>query len=217
MEHWTKACPCAVDSHMLQNGLKVMELPAGLMTGVRALKNLGLPVIVLHSLDLLGYLGNQCMQAFSPADRRHMHFGKSRGDILQLEPQNMEIAHLLLSGPSCQPFSTLGVQGYFRACNDFDNDRERCNPTHVHISTFLHFHISTFVYISTFINLYMFECLHLYMSHVICICLSIHIYIYIFPAFPHCIYIYSFPDFHISTVKFTSVHGMIMYVHIKLA
>ena len=114
MSAWIDACPAVVEPRVLQSGLKVAELPAGLLTGTRALKMLNVPVHVRHAYDVLKCLQKQSMAGFSAEDRCHMHFGRPVGDILALRPEQLEIVHLIISGPCCPPWSTLGSQGYLK-------------------------------------------------------------------------------------------------------
>ena len=109
-QRWEDACAMA-DLHKLGDGLLVAELPAGLLTGIRALKRMGVPVKVRHAYDTLPCLALQDMSGFSAEDRRHMFFGETDGDLLRLVPEEMELVHILLSGPSCQPWSTKGSGG----------------------------------------------------------------------------------------------------------
>ena len=111
MPSWIEECRSVMGSHVLPNGLKVAELPAGLMSGIRALKEVNIPVMVRHAYDICQCLKKQTMDGFSSEDQRNMYFGTLAGDLLKLTPEEMEIVHLLLSGPCCPPWSTLGTQG----------------------------------------------------------------------------------------------------------
>ena len=110
MPRWEDSCDIS-DLHQLRDGLLVAELPAGLLTGVRALKRMGVPVKLRHGYYILPCLAKQDVTAFSAENRRHMFFGRTNGDLLRLVPEDMELVHILLSGPSCQPWSTKGKGG----------------------------------------------------------------------------------------------------------
>ena len=110
MSDWVSSCHIA-NLPALRDGLKIAELPAGLLTGVRALKQMGVPVHVRHAYDILGCLKRQDLTDFSDIDRQNMFWGKLVGDILNIEVTAMEIVHWLLSGPCCPPWSTLGDGG----------------------------------------------------------------------------------------------------------
>lgn len=110
MSDWVSSCRIP-NLPALRGGLKVAELPAGLLTGVRAMKQMGVPVHVRHAYDTLYCLRRQDLTDFSVIDRSHMFWGRVVGDILNLAVEEMEIVHWLLSGPCCPPWSTLGDGG----------------------------------------------------------------------------------------------------------
>jgi hypothetical protein len=111
MATWLDSCRIP-NLHAMSGGLKVAELPAGILTGARALKLMGVPVKVRHAYDLESFLSRQSMAGFSHEDQSHMHWGPIIGDLLQLSPEMMEIVHILLSGPCCPPWSKLGTKGH---------------------------------------------------------------------------------------------------------
>ncbi len=111
MPSWVQSIAGIPNLDALPTPLRVAELPAGLLTGVRALKMMNVPLRVRHAYDILQYLSQQDMSDFSADDQKNMFWGRVVGDLLSLTVEEMELVHILLSGPCCPPWSSLGLQG----------------------------------------------------------------------------------------------------------
>ena len=93
------------------HGLKVLELCGGMGTGHIALQEL------LGDVATFGIVGHfdidetlRPVLVASGLPSRMIHLGKNDGDILKKSPKDIPLHHLMIAGPPCPPWSSLGAR-----------------------------------------------------------------------------------------------------------
>ena len=90
-------------------GLQVLELCGGVGTGHIALRTLLKDVA---AFDVVGHYDiDEALQPLLTASglpTQNIHLGKKKGDILKRSPQDFPLHHLLVAGPPCPPWSSIG-------------------------------------------------------------------------------------------------------------
>ena len=93
--------------------LKVLECCGGLSTGCVALSKL----LPSGAVEMAGHWDiDECLRPFLEVVHRQcrcIHLGKDAGDLLQLDIGAIALGHVLIAGPPCPPWSSLGSRGSF--------------------------------------------------------------------------------------------------------
>ena len=90
-------------------GLQVLELCGGVGTGHIALHKLLKDVA---AFNVVGHYDiDEALQPLLTASGlplQNIHLGRKKGDILKQSPQDFPLHHLLVAGPPCPPWSSIG-------------------------------------------------------------------------------------------------------------
>ena len=110
--HWSADATWKCLMHDLKgfpNGLKVLELCGGIGTAHIALQELLKNVATFSLVDHFDI--DEALRPLliaSGLSPENIHLGRKEGDILKRSPQNFPQHHLLVAGPPCPPWSSVG-------------------------------------------------------------------------------------------------------------
>ena len=99
------------DLEMFPDGLKVLELCGGVGTAHVALQELLKDVASFSIVDHFDI--DEALEPLliaSGLSSQNMHLGRHEGDILKQSPQDFPLHHLLVAGPPCPPWSSIGCR-----------------------------------------------------------------------------------------------------------
>lgn len=89
-----------------------LALPcAGVDGAGHALRMMGVPVDPVHVYDLNSYLRPALLALHGPSSANRLHLGPDVGDILRVDPRELEPVDGIVAGPPCPPFSSIGLRG----------------------------------------------------------------------------------------------------------
>ena len=99
------------DLEMFPDGLKVLELCGGVGTAHVALQELLKDVATFSIVDHFDV--DEALEPLliaSGLSSQNMHLGRHEGDILKQSPRDFPVHHLLVAGPPCPPWSSIGCR-----------------------------------------------------------------------------------------------------------